>query len=214
MPSSYQAAPEKPISRYPAVHAHREIIMRQHPALWTAIVVAVVPFSVRAQAPMTDADYVKAAEAGAPAEIASRAAIVRLDAKGATTTVRPGTNGFTCTVGVPGDPTAPFCADANAWAWLISAATNQPKPTNTAPGIAYMAQGGVHYETATRDVVMAPSANTHPVKEPPHWMLMWAFDPATSGLPTKENASGVYIMFAGTPYAHLMVYQNPSQMAK
>jgi hypothetical protein len=50
------------------------------------------------------------------------------------------------------------------------------------------------------------------VKEPPHWMLMWGFDAATTGLPTKENPSGVYIMFAGTPYAHLMVYQNPNQM--
>jgi hypothetical protein len=45
-------------------------------------------------------------------------------------------------------------------------------------------------------------------------MLMWAFDPAASGLPTKENPAGVYIMFAGTPYAHLMIYQNPNTMAK
>ena len=77
-----------------------------------------------------------------------------------------------------------------------------------------MAQGGVHHETASRDVVMMSDPGTHPVKEPPHWMLMWAFDPATSGLPTKENPAGVYIMFAGTPYSHLMVYQNPNHMTK
>jgi len=188
--------------------------MRLHPALCTAIIVGLVPSVAPGQAPTSDADFIKAAEAGAAAEIASKAAIVRLDAKGAATTVRAGTNGFTCTVGVPGDPTAPFCADANAWTWLMGAVSNQPKPTNTAPGIAYMAQGGVHNETATRDVVMMAGPNTHPVKEPPHWMLMWAFDAASSGLPTKENPSGVYIMFAGTPYAHLMVYQNPNQMAK
>ncbi|HXQ28357.1 MAG TPA: hypothetical protein VN848_03730 [Gemmatimonadales bacterium] len=188
--------------------------MYLRPALWTAVLISFTPSLSHAQAAMADADFVKAAESGASADIASKAAIVRLDAKGATTVVRAGTNGFTCTVGVPGDPTAPFCADANAWTWLVSAVTGQPKPTNSAPGIAYMAQGGVHYESATRDVVMMPNATTHPVKEPPHWMLMWAFDPATSGLPTKENASGVYIMFAGTPYAHLMIYQNPTQMAK
>jgi hypothetical protein len=43
-------------------------------------------------------------------------------------------------------------------------------------------------------------------------MLMWNFDAAATGLPTKENPSGVYIMFAGTPYAHLMIYQNPMTM--
>lgn len=171
------------------------------------------PALAAAQAPaMSDAQYIKTAESGGPADIATKAAVVRIDAKGVVTPVRAGTNGFTCFVGVPGDPDAPFCGDKNALAWITSAATGQPKPTNLAPGIAYMAQGGVHHETASRDVVMMPDANTHPVKEPPHWMLMWAFDPATSGLPTKENAAGVYIMFAGTPYAHLMIYQNPNQL--
>jgi hypothetical protein len=50
------------------------------------------------------------------------------------------------------------------------------------------------------------------MNEPPHWMLMWAIDPATSGLATRPNPSGVYIMYTGTPYAHLMVYQNPLTM--
>ena len=188
--------------------------MRPHPALCTAIVIAFAPAVGRPQAAVTDADYIRTAAAGAPTDIANKAAIAKIDAKGVVTSVRAGTNGFTCTVGVPGDPKAPFCADANAWAWVVSAATNQPKPTNTAPGIAYMAQGGTHFETTTHDIVMMPGPNTHPVQEPPHWMLMWAFDPATSGLPTKENAGGVYIMFAGTPYAHLMIYQNPNQLAK
>lgn len=88
----------------------------------------------------------------------------------------------------------------------------QPKPTNTAPGIAYMAKGGIHYETATGAVVMDKSATTKDVAEPPHWMLMWAFDPATVGLPDRPNAAGVYVMFAGTPYAHLMIYQDPNKL--
>jgi hypothetical protein len=187
--------------------------MHIHRFLCTALVGSLlVPSQAPAQGAMSDAQYIRIAESGAPADIASRAAITRLDAKGNATTVRTGTNGFTCLVGVPGDPDAPFCGDQNAYTWSVSAASGQPRPTNSAPGIAYMAQGGVHYETASRDVVMMPGANTHPVKEPPHWMLMWAFDPAASGLPTRENAGGVYIMFAGTPYAHLMIYQNPNQL--
>ena len=166
-----------------------------------------------AAAAQSDAKYIKAAESGGPAAIASKATIARVDPKTAkVTTVRPGTNGFTCVVGVPGDPDAPYCADKNAFDWLLSAGSGKPKPTNPGPGIAYMAHGGNHFETATRDVVMMPGAGTHKVHEPPHWMLMWPFDPGTSGLPAKENPSGVYIMFAGTPYAHLMIYQNPNTM--
>ncbi len=187
--------------------------MTKRPTLGTTLLGALLlPTLACAQGGTSNAPYIKTAESGAPADISSQAAIAKIDAKGKVTILRAGTNGFTCIVGVPGDPQAPYCADQNAFAWLLSATTNQPKPTNTAPGIAYMAQGGVHHETATKDVVMAPGPNTHPVKEPPHWMLMWAFDPAASGLPTKENPSGVYIMFARTPYAHLMVYQNPSAM--
>ena len=90
-------------------------------------------------------------------------------------------------------------------------------PAMSAPGIAYMAEGGTHFEDAQGNVLMehelSPhAAGSHRVREQPHWMLIWPYDPATSGLPTKENASGTYIMFAGTPYAHLMIYQNPNQM--
>ena len=75
-----------------------------------------------------------------------------------------------------------------------------------------MMQGGVHFETPAGDIVMAKGPTTRDVKEPPHWMLTWPIDAAASGLPTKPNPSGVYVMFAGTPYAHLMVYQNPGAM--
>jgi len=47
-----------------------------------------------------------------------------------------------------------------------------------------------------------------PIKEPPHWMLMWPFD-AASGLPTTEKKTDTWIMWAGTPYAHLMINQKP-----
>jgi hypothetical protein len=90
-------------------------------------------------------------------------------------------------------------------------------PAMTGPGLAYMAQGGTHYEDAQGNVLMEHELTKHAagsrrVQEPPHWMIIWPYDPATSGLPTKENGAGTYIMFAGTPWAHLMVYQNPSRM--
>jgi predicted metal-binding membrane protein len=112
---------------------------------------------------------------------------------------------------MPDGSDAPFCADAQGWQFLADAFTGKPKPTSAAPGIAYMAAGGMHYETPDGESVMAPGANTKMVQEPPHWMLLWPVDPVTSGLPTKATAA-TYIMFAGTPYAHLMIYQDPKTL--
>ena len=48
-----------------------------------------------------------------------------------------------------------------------------------------------------------------PIKEPSHWMIMWPFDLATTGLPTTPQQTGTWIMHAGTPWAHLMINQKP-----
>lgn len=187
--------------------------MSVRPILCSALCAGLLlPAPGRAQGGMTNAQFTKLAVSGAPARIAASAAIARIDPTQKTVTqLRAGTNGFTCSV-IPDGTNAPFCGDKSAWAWFAAAFTGQPKPPNTEPGVSYMMQGGVHYETASGEIVMAKGANTKDVKEPPHWMLMWPIDPATSGLPTKPNPSGVYVMFAGTPYAHLMVYQNPRAM--
>lgn len=175
-----------------------------------------IPVCVGAQAPkprplLLDAEYIKVAEAGGPSHVAAHAAIARINEDGLVTQIRAGTNGFTCLVGVPGDPDAPLCADEAALQWIRDAVSKERKPTNTVPGIAYMAKGGVHHETSNGDIVMEAGPNTTPHSEPPHWMLLWPVD-TTSGFATKENPSGVYIMFANTPYAHLMVYQDPTKM--
>ena len=188
--------------------------MRPRPTLYTALFGGLLlPSLGCAQSGMNKAQYVQAAEGGAPSSISANAAVARIDPKKKTVTeLRAGTNGFTC--GLMPDDNSPFCGDKNAWAWLAAAFTGQPKPPNTAPGVSYMMQGGTHYETPTGEIVMEKAANTKDVKEPPHWMLMWPFDPAATGLPTKPGPAGVYIMFAGTPYAHLMVYQSPALVAK
>jgi hypothetical protein len=40
-------------------------------------------------------------------------------------------------------------------------------------------------------------------------MIMWPFDPKTTGLPTTHKATGAYIMWAGSPYAHMHVMGRP-----
>jgi len=38
---------------------------------------------------------------------------------------------------------------------------------------------------------------------------MWPFEPKTTGLPATPSQTGTWIMWAHTPYAHLMINQNP-----
>jgi hypothetical protein len=45
-------------------------------------------------------------------------------------------------------------------------------------------------------------------------MLMWPFDATVTKLPTAPNPFGVYIMFGDSPYAHLMLYQDPMKMTE
>jgi hypothetical protein len=159
-----------------------------------------------------DEEYINDVEEAAPARIADQAGVSRLDPKGKVTPVRESKNGFTCTL-MPDGSNAPVCADQRGFAWMVAAMSRQPQPPATdKPGIAYMAKGGVHFETPDGKIVLEPAANTKEVREPPHWMILWPFDSSSTHLPTKPNAGGSYIMFAGTPYAHLMVYQDPKML--
>ena len=98
----------------------------------------------------------------------------------------------------------PYCADEAAVQWERDFAAHKPKPTNPAPGIEYMLLGGTDWSGSN------PNATSGtPIKEPPHWMIMWPFDPTTTGLSVEAKQTGTWIMWAGTPYAHLMINQHP-----
>jgi hypothetical protein len=175
------------------------------------ITLTVLPTAAPLQAQVKNEEYINSAVEGAPERISAQAAVVRLDPGGKTAELRKGTNGFTCAV-MPDGSLAPVCADEHGWRWLVAAFSKQPKPTNTQPGIAYMAKGGKHFETPDGKIVMEPTGETKEVEEPPHYMVLWPIDAAKTRLPTKPNAGGTYVMFAGTPFAHLMVYQDPKML--
>jgi hypothetical protein len=160
---------------------------------------------------MSEKDQTALALSAAPARISKDAGVMIYGADGKLTEAKKGTNGFTCLPTVMNLPVPdPICMDAASNQWMTDVMNNAPKPTNTVPGIAYMARGGSHFEKNGKVVMAGEGAKV--VKEPPHWMVMWPFDPAASQLPTVPNPSGVYIMFEGSPYAHLMIYQDPNRM--
>ena len=154
-----------------------------------------------------DSTQIKIARAmsAGPADVAKTARIIDTDAQGKMIVLREGNNGFTC---MPGNPKAvgepPMCVDAAAMQWYDDAKAHKPKPTNTIPGITYMLAG------ATQRSDSDPNDTTSmPIEIGPHWMIMWPFDPKTTGLPTSHKPTGAYIMWAGSPYAHLHIMGRP-----
>jgi hypothetical protein len=150
------------------------------------------------------AKIARALSAG-PASIQAGATVIDIGANGKATVLRNGTNGFTCIaghVGVVGDD--PMCADKESMTWAGDYGAHHPKPTNGKPGIAYMLAGATDWSASDPWATKGT-----PIHEPPHWMIMWPYDPKLSGLSSKESSSGTWIMWANTPYAHLMINQKP-----
>jgi hypothetical protein len=160
---------------------------------------------IPAKAGDTTQERIARAMSAGPHDISKSARIVDTDAQGHKVILREGSNGFTCMPGNPkvvGDP--PMCADAASMQWFADAKAHKPKPTNTVPGITYMLAG------ATQRSDSDPYDATSPaITVGPHWMIMWPFDPKTTGLPTTHKPTGAYIMFAGSPYAHVHIMGRP-----
>lgn len=152
----------------------------------------------------TNQAKIQRALSAAPPSVAAGAKVVDVDEHGKTTVLREGSNGFTCFPGHPGVVgDVAMCADAPSMQWISDLAAHKPKPTNAEPGVTYMLAGGTDW-SATDPFATSGTA----IKEPPHWMILWPFE-KSSGLPTSPKQTGTWIMYAGTPWAHLMINQKP-----
>lgn len=150
-------------------------------------------------------DPISKAEAAAPAAIAHDAAVVTADAKGVMTTLRKGTNGWTC---MPDNPDTPgpdaMCFDENAGKWIDAWLHHKPPPNNVV-GLMYMLEGGTDASN-TDPYATKPTATNDWIKTGPHVMVVGSKE-ILAGHPSgaNPNTSAPYVMWAGTPYAHLMV---------
>ena len=160
-----------------------------------------VPAATLAQQPadMTDAAYVAKVMTGAPAAVVKGSTIVRMNPNGSIKTIQSGNNGFTCML----LDATPGCADRNAMGWMRAYMMKATPPANV--GFMYMLAGD-DGASVTDPFARAATSTNHWVKSGPHVMLVGP-SVQSMGYPMTPNAdtSKPYVMWANTPYAHLMI---------
>ena len=157
-----------------------------------------------AKAGPSDAELIKSAMSAAPAAVGKHATIVAMDGD-KMRTLRKGTNTFTC---VPDNPTTPgpdpMCMDANAMEWAHAWMGHKPPPPGKF-GLMYMLAGGTDASNSD-PYAQEPTASNHWIKTGPHLMIVGADQAFYDQYPkaAEPDTSVPYVMWAGTPYQHLM----------
>lgn len=150
-------------------------------------------------------DPIESAMAAAPATLSKNAAIVQAQADGSMKTLREGSNGWTC---MPDNPTTPgpdpMCMDENAGKWA-AAWMGKTTPPSESPGLMYMLAGGTDASN-TDPYAQAPTEGNNWVETGPHVMVVGS-QAMLKGYPSgpSPDTEAPYVMWAGTPYAHLMI---------
>ena len=117
--------------------------------------------------------------------------------------LKEGTNGYTCLPTPPNlTDNAPMCMDAG---WMEWAGAWQTKGEFVASGlhISYML-GGDGGASNTDPYAEGPTEDNEWIKEGAHLMII-APAALLESYPTDPYNGGPYVMWKGTPYAHLMV---------
>lgn len=147
---------------------------------------------------------ISSAMSAAPAAIASEATIMEMAQDGSMNQLREGSNGWVCMPDNPGTPGPdPMCVDRVWQAWF-GAYLSRSTPELGEVGTAYMLAGGADASN-TDPYATAPAEGEEWVMSGPHVMTLPASPDQLASYPTDPEAGGPYVMWAGTPYAHLMV---------
>lgn len=155
----------------------------------------------------------KVALSAAPESIAKDAAVMIYGPDGRLTQERAGTNGFTCIPDLSGqEKPDPFCGNEAATRWVLDLMDGKANPSNATPGVAYMMQGGWHWVVDGSTTMDKDAPGAKRVKDPANWKLLWPLDSTTTRLPKRRSDFGSLIMWEGTPYAHIVIYQSPKRL--
>ena len=159
---------------------------------------------------MTDAQKIANAKSAAPAAIAKNATIMDWPdtPEGKARQLRAGTNGWVCFPNSPGSfggasLNDPMCFDKQWQAWG-DAWMSKTAPNVTGSGLAYMLAGD-RGASNTDPFATGPTADNQWVVSPAHVMVIYKDLTMLDAFPTDPMNGGPWVMWKGTPYAHLMV---------
>jgi hypothetical protein len=180
--------------------------MRSTALLPLALLVVALPGAAAAQHGGAAPDArIRSALSAAPASVADHATVADLDG----TVLRPGTNGWVCMPDMPDVPNdSPMCLDAS-WRELIDAWQGRREPRVSVMGFGYMLQGDLPVSNTDPYAQAATADNQWIQMGRPHVMVVVPDHAALEGLPTDPGNGGPWVMWKGTPYAHIMIPTEP-----
>lgn len=144
-------------------------------------------------------NMIASAESAGPTSVTSNATIKAPDGA----VLRQGSNSYTCYP--QQDIIGPMCNEA-AWDALIGAMLNKQEYDSDTFSVSYMLAGeGTALGVSNSDpYATEPDKSDDWVKEGPHLMITVPDSAMLAGLSTDPD-DPVYVMWKGTPYAHVMV---------
>lgn len=153
--------------------------------------------------PTTDEGRIASAMSAAPVSVAKDATILAMDEKMEMKTLRAGTNMWTCVPDAPSPGVDPMCVDKNGLAFLQAWMQHKNPPAGKI-GFGYMLKGGSDASNEDPFATAPPDAKSW-VETGPHVMI-FNIGKQFDGYPTTHaDTTQPYVMWAGTPYAHLMI---------
>lgn len=119
------------------------------------------------------------------------------------TVLREGSNAYTCLPTPPSlEGKAPMCMDSEWMKWADAWSTKGEYAAETL-GISYMLAGDGGASNID-PYAEGPTDDNDWIKEGPHLMILAPAE-LLDAYPTDPDNGGPYVMWKGTPYAHLMV---------
>jgi len=168
--------------------------------LFTIVTLPITTFA--AESATKDQKIARAAEA-APESITAQATFIDVDG----TVLRQGTNGWQCLPAAGPGSSHPMCND-EVWMRLMQAIGDKADFKTDKVGISYMLAGDDNVNNAD-PYDTKPDPGEVWVQEGPHLMILVPDLGALEGLSDDPDNGGPYVMWKGTPYAHIMVPVGP-----
>lgn len=160
---------------------------------------------------LTNAQKITLAMSAGPTEIARHATIMDMTDMAKPKQLRAGTNGWVCYAMILGTSNETMCLDKE-WQKWAGAWMNKTEPKIEGTGIAYMLRGD-NGASNTDPYATQPTADNQWVVSPSHIMVLYSDPKMLDAYPTDPKSGGPWVMWKGTPYAHVMVPVSPTKAA-